>query len=94
MFSFDNTIQFNSWINDFIINIKDFEDGSLSLIPSSLKLINFEPKRGRENLLKKFVVERCSNYDLTCFSTYFDGLIPKYSVKEVVKYDCEPNPTS
>lgn len=51
-------------LNDFIISIKKFDLGSLDLIPSSLKLINFEPKRGTENLLKKFIVERCSQYDI------------------------------
>lgn len=50
---------------DYILNIKKFKDGAcLDLIPSSLKLINFETnKRGVENLLKKFLKEKCKHYD-------------------------------
>lgn len=52
-------------LDDFIINARKFTNkGQLDLIPSSLKLINFETnKRGVENLLKKFLVEKCSHYD-------------------------------
>jgi len=51
-------------LDDYIIKIKKFTKGHLDLIPSSLRLINFETnKRGVENLLKKFLNEKCSHYD-------------------------------
>lgn len=51
-------------LDDYIINIKKFPNGQLDLIPSSLKLINFETnKRGVENLLKKFLEDKCKQYD-------------------------------
>lgn len=51
-------------LTDFIINVQKFTNGQLDLIPSSLKLINFETnKRGTENLLKKFIDEKCKHYD-------------------------------
>lgn len=51
-------------LSDYVINIKQFVKGRLDLIPSSLKLINFEtPKRGLESLLKKFIDEHCKDYD-------------------------------
>lgn len=56
-------------LDDFIINARRFTlggrlKGQLDLIPSSLKLINFETnKRGVENLLKKFLQEKCEHYD-------------------------------
>ncbi len=52
-------------LDDFIIKIKRFSKGGiLDLIPSSLKLINFETnKRGVENLLKKFLEDKCKHYD-------------------------------
>jgi len=53
-------------LEDFIIKARKFTSGGqLDLIPSSLKLINFETnKRGVENLLKKFLVDKCNHYDL------------------------------
>lgn len=52
-------------LEDYIININDFDNkGKLDLIPSSLKLINFETnKRGVENRLKNFLTEYCQDYD-------------------------------
>lgn len=57
-------------LDDYIIKVRQFVSrggkvvGTLDLIPSSLKLINFETnKRGVENLLKKFLSERCNHYD-------------------------------
>ena len=52
-------------LDDFVIKARKFtNNGQLDLIPSSLKLINFETnKRGVENLLKKFLSEKCSHYD-------------------------------
>ncbi|MCR8561216.1 ParA family protein [Mucilaginibacter sp. BJC16-A38] len=56
-------------LDDYIIKARTFllrnrVVGNLDLIPSSLKLINFETnKRGVENLLKKFLDEKCSHYD-------------------------------
>ncbi len=52
-------------LDEFIIAITKYKHGGhLDLIPSSLKLINFETnKRGTENLLKKFLVEKCKQYD-------------------------------
>lgn len=52
-------------LNDFTLKVKKYSDGAcLDLIPSSLKLINFETnKRGIENLLKKFLIEKCGHYD-------------------------------
>jgi len=52
-------------LDDYIIKAKKFTNkGYLDLIPSSLRLINFETnKRGVENLLKKFLVEKCGHYD-------------------------------
>ena len=52
-------------LDDYIIRAKRFiNKGHLDLIPSSLKLINFETnKRGTENLLKKFLNEKCKHYD-------------------------------
>ncbi|MCL2291190.1 MAG: ParA family protein [Bacteroidetes bacterium] len=56
-------------ISDYIINIKNFENGSkLDLLPSSLKLINFETsKRGAENYLKNFINSYCSEYDFILY---------------------------
>jgi chromosome partitioning protein len=51
-------------LDDYIIPVYEFRNGRLDLIPSSLKLINFETnKRGTENLLKRFIEEKCSHYD-------------------------------
>lgn len=52
-------------LDDFIIKARKFTNGGqLDLIPSSLKLINFETnKRGVENLLKKFLDDKCKHYD-------------------------------
>lgn len=52
-------------LGEYLINIVKYDNGStLDLIPSSLKLINFETtKRGVENRLKKFISEKCKHYD-------------------------------
>ena len=52
-------------LSDYLINVFDYSGaGKLDLIPSSLKLINFETsKRGVENRLKKFLNSECSHYD-------------------------------
>jgi chromosome partitioning protein len=56
-------------LDDYLIKARKFTHrgrvvGNLDLIPSSLKLINFETnKRGVENLLKKFLIEKCGHYD-------------------------------
>ncbi|MEQ9413980.1 MAG: ParA family protein, partial [Cyclobacteriaceae bacterium] len=52
-------------LDDYIIPVHKFSStGQLDLIPSSLKLINFETnKRGTENLLKKFIEDKCKHYD-------------------------------
>ena len=51
-------------IKDYIVNVNEFSNGKLDMIPSSLKLINFETnKRGVENRLKKFLETHCSHYD-------------------------------
>lgn len=51
-------------LDDYTIKIIKSQNGQLDLIPSSLKLINFETnKRGVENLLKKFLVDKCKHYD-------------------------------
>ncbi|HZY82725.1 MAG TPA: ParA family protein [Cyclobacteriaceae bacterium] len=53
-----------SVLDDFIIPARKFSHSQLDLIPSSLKLINFETnKRGTENLLSKFIEEKCTQYD-------------------------------
>src|SRR5690606_35704330 len=52
-------------LDEFIIPIKRTTNRHLDLLPSSLKLINFETnKRGTENLLKKFIDEKCKMYDI------------------------------
>lgn len=49
---------------DYTINIYKNGESKLDLIPSSLKLINFETsKRGVESLLKKFLKDNCTEYD-------------------------------
>lgn len=53
-------------LKDYIISIVNVTAGGrLDLIPSSLKLINFDEqgKRGTENLLKNFLNEKCKEYD-------------------------------
>ncbi len=51
-------------LEDFIINISKTSSHTFDLLPSSLKLINFETdKRGVENRLKKFLTSNCSHYD-------------------------------
>ena len=56
-------------LDDFKLSIKTYEDGGiLDLIPSSLKLINFETsKRGVENYLKNFINTFCTDYDYIIF---------------------------
>jgi len=52
---------------DYVIQLENYDDGScLHLLPSSLKLINFEEqaKRGTENLLKKFLTTYCGSYEI------------------------------
>ena len=52
-------------LDDYVINIKRYiKGGRLDLIPSSLKLINFETsKRGVERHLDTFIKKKCSSYD-------------------------------
>lgn len=56
-------------LKDFIINIGNYDNSSrLDLLPSSLKLINFETtKRGIENHLKNFINTKCQGYDYIIF---------------------------
>jgi chromosome partitioning protein len=53
-------------LNDYIIPIVRMRQSTarLDLIPSSLKLINFEGKRGTEYLLKNFLNDKCKHYDI------------------------------
>jgi len=59
----------NQELKNFIINIGNYENsGRLDLLPSSLKLINFETtKRGIENHLKNFINSKCKEYDFIIF---------------------------
>jgi len=55
-------------LKDFIINVVNNESSRLDLLPSSLKLINFETtKRGVENHLKNFINSKCKEYDYIIF---------------------------
>ncbi len=55
-------------LEDFVLNIIEEENSKLDLLPSSLKLINFETtKRGVENHLKNFIISQCKEYDFIIF---------------------------
>jgi len=50
-------------ISDYRIELINTKECCLHLIPSSLKLINFEPKRGTEYKLKTFIQNNANEYD-------------------------------
>lgn len=50
-------------LKDYRIEISAYKHGYFHLIPSSLKLINFEPSRGTEYKLDTFIKDHCQEYE-------------------------------